>query len=296
MRAGVSSTRSRRRARYSGVGRHSAYASRTASGISISGSTETSCAMRYPGKIGVRSSGPAGCMVAGLSGGVGSPGRSGSRFTQCVGISDSGRRYFTVSSLMAPELNSRQRAILARVWGRPVGLATAACCLALAAPAAAQTPERALIAYEVSVSEGHSETYLVRSDGSARRRLTGSSPSLPGRPSNVDPAWAPDGTRLAYTRGPESRNGTTQIRVRDVARGTDQALAAGADGYAPAWSPDGTRIAFLRQAPDRQEATLYVMSADGSGTAVKIADNAAEPEWAPDGRRILFSRAFLTST
>src|SRR4051795_283629 len=50
--------------------------------------------------MGVRSSGPAGCIVPGLSGGTGSPGRSGSRFTQCVGISDSGSRYLTVSSLM----------------------------------------------------------------------------------------------------------------------------------------------------------------------------------------------------
>jgi hypothetical protein len=41
------------------------------------------------GKIGVRSSGPAGCIVPGLSGGSGSPGRSGSRFTQCVGMRSS---------------------------------------------------------------------------------------------------------------------------------------------------------------------------------------------------------------
>src|SRR3954462_7042915 len=51
------------------------------------------------GKIGVRSGGPAGCIVPGLSGGSGSPGRSGSRFTQWVGISDSGSRYLTTSSL-----------------------------------------------------------------------------------------------------------------------------------------------------------------------------------------------------
>src|SRR4051812_48613300 len=53
------------------------------------------------GKIGVRSGGPAGSIVAGLSGGTGSPGRSGSRFTQLVGISDSGSVYLTVSSLIS---------------------------------------------------------------------------------------------------------------------------------------------------------------------------------------------------
>src|SRR5437763_7387447 len=51
------------------------------------------------GKIGVRSSGPAGSCVAGLSGGLAGPGRSAMRLTQCVGISDSGSVYLTGSSL-----------------------------------------------------------------------------------------------------------------------------------------------------------------------------------------------------
>src|SRR3982074_3393473 len=101
MRAGASSSRSRRRARQSGVGRQSLYASRTSSGISTSGSGDTSCSISPMGKIGVRSGGPAGCSVAGLSGGTGSPGRSGNRFTQLVGIADSGSVYLTVSLLMA---------------------------------------------------------------------------------------------------------------------------------------------------------------------------------------------------
>src|SRR5436190_21417507 len=67
--------------------------------------------------MGVRSPGPAGCIVSGLRGGIGSPGRSGSRLTQCVGISDSGRRYLTVSSLMAPELSPPY--IRGHVEGRP---------------------------------------------------------------------------------------------------------------------------------------------------------------------------------
>src|SRR4051795_8992569 len=52
------------------------------------------------GKIGVRSSGPAGCIVWGLSGGIGSPGRSGNKLIQWVGSSASDSVYFTVSVLM----------------------------------------------------------------------------------------------------------------------------------------------------------------------------------------------------
>ena len=93
----VPSAFSSRRARNSGVGRHSPYASRTSAGISTSGSGETSCMISPIGKIGVRSSGPAGWPVPGLSGGSGSPGRSGSRLIQCVGICSSPSRYLVGS-------------------------------------------------------------------------------------------------------------------------------------------------------------------------------------------------------
>src|SRR5919109_962214 len=99
MRLPVPSARSSRRARNSGVGRHSPYASRTSSGISTSGSAATSCWISPIGKIGVRSSGPAGCFVPGCSGGSGSPGTSGSRLIQCVGICSSRSRNL-VGSLM----------------------------------------------------------------------------------------------------------------------------------------------------------------------------------------------------
>src|SRR4051812_7059556 len=49
--------------------------------------------------MGVRSSGPAGCIVPGLSGGIGSPGGAGKRVTPGGGISDSGSRDLTGSSL-----------------------------------------------------------------------------------------------------------------------------------------------------------------------------------------------------
>src|SRR3954452_9308134 len=67
--------------------------------MAISGSGETSCRISPIGKIGVRSSGPAGWPVCGFSGGSGSPGGAGSRLTQCGGVGASPSRYF-VGSLM----------------------------------------------------------------------------------------------------------------------------------------------------------------------------------------------------
>src|SRR5689334_16220649 len=59
------------------------------------------------GKIGVRSSGPAGSLVPGLRGGSGAPGRSGSRLIQWVGMSRSFSRNFTGSSLMSATYPTR---------------------------------------------------------------------------------------------------------------------------------------------------------------------------------------------
>ena len=57
-----------------------------ASGISMSGSGETSWRMSSIGKIAPRSAGPAGSFVCGFSGGIWAPGMSGFMLTQCVGI------------------------------------------------------------------------------------------------------------------------------------------------------------------------------------------------------------------
>ena len=74
------------------------YASRTCSGISISACGETSCPISAIGKITDRSSGAAGCFVCGFSGGSPSPGRSGSRLTQCVAMLSSVSRNFVCRS------------------------------------------------------------------------------------------------------------------------------------------------------------------------------------------------------
>ena len=71
----------------SGVGLQMLSTSRTSSGIGIHRSVLTSCIMRDIGKIGARSSGLAGCLVAGCSGGGGGSSRSATTLYHCRGIS-----------------------------------------------------------------------------------------------------------------------------------------------------------------------------------------------------------------
>src|SRR4051794_380084 len=102
--------------------------------------------------------------------------------------------------------------------------------------------------------------------------LGGSAVASPVR--GLDPAWSPDGTRLAVAtaRG---------IAVLAADGSQQRTVAVGAQ---PAWSPDGTRLAFVRGGD------VYVQRLDG-GAAVRLTRgerHAGYPAWSPDGRRVAF--------
>ena len=130
-----------------------------------------------------------------------------------------------------------------------------------------------------------SDIYVTNADGSGRERLT----TNPG--SDGDPAWSPDGRKIAFVSG---RDGNSGIYVMK-ADGTQRRLLMRAKvSYPPqlAWSPDGQKLAFtvaLTSGPDGN-LEIYVMNADGSGlrnlTRSTVRDS--YPVWSPDGRRIAF--------
>jgi WD40 repeat protein len=128
--------------------------------------------------------------------------------------------------------------------------------------------------------------------GTATRQLTG------GRDDN--PAWSPDGRRIAFVRY-VSRN---EILVGDLylmnadgsnvvrrASGSDLAAPGGGDAQgfrSPAWSPDGRKLA-VDHGNCKYDCNIYLMSADDDGNPpVHLADLAAQPTWSPDGKKIAF--------
>jgi Bacterial Ig-like domain (group 2)/WD40-like Beta Propeller Repeat len=99
-----------------------------------------------------------------------------------------------------------------------------------------------------------------------------------------EPAWSPDGARVAFTCGIE--NGVLDICLVN-AEGTGFARLT--SGSSPAWSPDGSKIAFvdIRDGPPWLR-RLYVMNADGRGIVRLTEGTAGQPAWSPDGTRIAF--------
>jgi hypothetical protein len=98
----------------------------------------------------------------------------------------------------------------------------------------------------------------------------------------IEPAWSPDGRRLAYVA--PVRGGATDLFVVDADGSHRGRLSrtGTVDELAPDWSPDGKRLVFERAGE------IFVLSADGTSERRLVAG--WEPAWSPGGRRIAFVR------
>ena len=153
--------------------------------------------------------------------------------------------------------------------GRPLAVVLGMAVLAsLLAPASA-----AAAGGEIAVARAGGIDLL---DGSGRALRTIVPPVVASYASARDPAWSPDGQRLAYEQGGWLwiANAAGSGRHR-VLRGASQ----------PAWSPDGQRLAVVRVTtggPERFEPRLWLVAPDGSGLQpVPHQHFALAPSWFP---------------
>ena len=102
-----------------------------------------------------------------------------------------------------------------------------------------------------------------------------------------DPAWSPDGSKIAFTS--ERDNGDREIYVMN-ADGSGQFRLTASPGFDenPSWSPNGKRIAFDSMRDGNLE--IYVMNADGTKQSRVTNHPALDaiPSWSQDSKRIVF--------
>jgi Tol biopolymer transport system component/DNA-binding winged helix-turn-helix (wHTH) protein len=119
--------------------------------------------------------------------------------------------------------------------------------------------------------------------------------SFPG--SEVNPAFSPDGKKLAFSWNGEKED-NFDIYVAQIDAGTPHRLTlhAGSD-MCPAWSPDGTYIAFSRFSDT--ESGIYIVPSMGGAERKVVSTNWQFPhvmyvdkfmriDWSPDGKYLAF--------
>ncbi|MCD4686925.1 MAG: hypothetical protein K8S97_13425 [Anaerolineae bacterium] len=105
----------------------------------------------------------------------------------------------------------------------------------------------------------------------------------------MDPAWSPDGTQIAWTKIVPGLPFPSVKLFLGAANfsGAEELTGEGFNNNMLAWSPDGRRIVF---ASDRSGSShVYVILAEG-GTAQKLTDDGydMQPVWSLDGTQIMF--------
>jgi WD40-like Beta Propeller Repeat len=130
-----------------------------------------------------------------------------------------------------------------------------------------------------------SEIYTVPATGGDVTRLTHNDVS------NIEPAWSPDGSRIAYWNGGD-------LFVMRAGGGNQHLVVSEGGSWAPAWSPDGTQIAYLVFVGDMPDGSgccsMQLRTVDlssGAVTKLPVHSNTdySGPQWVSDGE-ILINR------
>lgn len=129
-------------------------------------------------------------------------------------------------------------------------------------------------------------------DGNIYRFETGTSETqqltFDGR--SFNPAWSPDGQRIAFAKAGTQSAMTVDVYLMNADGSAVTRVTSGLPFHSPAWSPDGKALAL---AGDWwlcvYECAIYVLDLTEAGSIPQVAaPMGADPAWSPDGMQIAF--------
>lgn len=144
-----------------------------------------------------------------------------------------------------------------------------------------RTPSLGGLLFDAPSDDTGAGIYVMNADGGGQTVLAAGA-------SNVEPAWSPDGSQIAFMASRE-------IYVMD-ADGSHQTNLTNhpASDERPAWSPDGSQIAFVRR-DESDNYDIYITYSDGTGERRLTQARKDDPvisfgiDWSPDGSQIAFA-------
>jgi Tol biopolymer transport system component len=122
----------------------------------------------------------------------------------------------------------------------------------------------------------------VNADGSGLRRVT-RSPTL-----DLQPAWSPDGRRIAFARTvPGFREEIFVVGVDG--RGLRRLTWNRGQDLEPDWAPNGRRIAWTFTSTRTRAAAPEIHTMNPDGRLKRRVDFGSSPAWSPNGQRFAYS-------
>jgi Tol biopolymer transport system component len=146
----------------------------------------------------------------------------------------------------------------------------------------ALSPDRSLLAYVRDGDEGTDQIFIAGIDGTEVRQMTHDPMGA------FEPAWSPDGTRIAYLAPPGSGDGRSNLLVLDVATGESTQIIHDEFIEGVQFTPNGSSLLYT-DATDEPPMLRTVPATGGKSTPL-VADlrDAENGSLSPDGSLVTF--------